>query len=295
MFTKLRMDKLYQKSKKIPINNQSQLVFMSDIHRGDNSVSDEFGQNRLIYNHALQYYNSYRFTYVEVGDGDELWEVPKYQYIRSAHPDTFDILREFHGDGRLIMLSGNHNSQVAKPEYVKRNMERQYDRFLDETVETFPGLQTYEAVTFTYENTGQELFVCHGHQGQVFNDYLAGIGMVTNRYIWRFIHKAGFRYTANPVKNRYRTAATEKRMKRWLDGNDLILICGHTHRPRLPAEGEPAYFNTGCAIHPRGITCLELSFGQAALVMWTLHTRNDGMVYVRHSTLKGPVSIESFS
>ncbi len=294
MFTKMRMDTLYRKSKKIPINDQSQLVFMSDIHRGDNSVSDEFGQNRLIYNHALQYYNSYRFMYVEVGDGDELWEVPNYHYIRTAHPDTFDILRQFHEDRRFIMLSGNHNGKAADPEYVKRHMERQYDSFLDETVDIFPGLQPCEAVTFLYENTGQEIFVCHGHQGQILNDYLSGVGFVTNRYIWRFIHKAGFRYTANPVKNRYRTALTEKRMKRWLEGNDLMLICGHTHRPRLPAEGEPAYFNTGCAIHPRGITCLELSFGQVALVMWTLHTRNDGMVYVRRSILKGPVNIENF-
>ena len=81
MFTAKRLDELYRKAKKTHINEHSQIVFMSDIHRGDNSVIDEFGQNRLLYEHALQYYYSDGYTYVEIGDGDELWEVSDYRKI----------------------------------------------------------------------------------------------------------------------------------------------------------------------------------------------------------------------
>ena len=43
MFTAKRLDELYRSAGKIHIDNHSQIVFMSDIHRGDNSVIDEFG------------------------------------------------------------------------------------------------------------------------------------------------------------------------------------------------------------------------------------------------------------
>ena len=102
MFTAKRLDELYRDSEKIPIDNHAEFVFMSDIHRGDNSISDEFGQNRLLYDHALQYYYNAGYTYVEVGDGDELWEVSDYRYIARAHPAVFEKLRAFQKEKRLI-------------------------------------------------------------------------------------------------------------------------------------------------------------------------------------------------
>ena len=294
MFTAKRLDRLHRISPRIHIDDRAQFVFMSDIHRGDNSVSDEFGQNRLLYEHALQYYDSIGSTYVEIGDGDELWEVSDYRYIARAHPAVFDKLRDFLNDGRLIMLSGNHNSQIVEPGFAKKNMERTYDGFLGEEVEILPGVEPVEAVTFIYDPTGQEILVAHGHQGELVSDYLAPAGLFVNRYLWRYIHKAGFHYTANPTKNRYKSDKREKACLRWLQSNDLMLICGHTHRPRLSEPGQLAYFNTGCAIHPRGITCIELSFGELALVSWTMKTRSDGIIYVKRNLMKGPVRIEDF-
>ena len=267
---------------------------MSDIHRGDNSVSDEFGQNRLLYEHALQYYYREGYTYVEIGDGDELWEVSDYRYIARAHPVVFEILRNFQKNNRLIMIAGNHNEQIIRPGYAKKYMERTYDGFLGEDVEILPGIHPVKAVTLVYDPTGQEIFVTHGHQGELISDYLSPVALFTNRYIWRYIHKAGFRYTANPTKNRYQPARREKAYRRWLRKNELILICGHTHRPRLASPGEPPYFNTGCAIHPRGITCLELTFGALALVSWTLQTRRDGLIFVKRNVMKNTVQIEDF-
>ena len=81
MLTSRRLDTIYRNAERIHIDDHAQFVFISDVHRGDNSVSDEFAQNRLVYYHALQYYFDDGYTYVEVGDGDEMWEVPNYRYI----------------------------------------------------------------------------------------------------------------------------------------------------------------------------------------------------------------------
>ncbi|MBR2619504.1 MAG: metallophosphoesterase family protein [Firmicutes bacterium] len=294
MFTKQRLDDLFSRSEKISFDNTSRLVFMSDVHRGDNSAGDEFGQNKHIYYHALEYYYENDFTYVEVGDGDELWETANYEYIHSSHPLTFELMREFHLDNRLIMLWGNHNIHMRRPEYVKKHMDHTYDDFLDQDIDLFPGLRVHEAVTFVYEETGQEIFVCHGHQGEIFNDYLWRIPYFFCRYFWRFLHKAGINYAASPAKNRYKRAKQELSMVRWLQTNDLLLICGHTHRPRLPLPEETRYFNTGCCIHPRGITALEIEFGEISLVNWQVHSRKDGMMYVRRSTIKGPFEIKEY-
>ncbi|MGI6205496.1 MAG: metallophosphoesterase family protein [Anaerovoracaceae bacterium] len=294
MLTSRRLDTIYRNAERIHIDDHAQFVFISDVHRGDNSVSDEFAQNRLVYYHALQYYFDDGYTYVEVGDGDEMWEVPNYRYIWGAHPGIFRELRKFQQDGRLIMLAGNHNHQIIKNDFVRRNMEYDYDAFLDETVEVLPGVKPKEAVVLVYDPTGQEILVCHGQQGEILNDYLAPIGLFTNRYIWRYFHKVGFHYSANPTKNRYQPAKRERSLKKWIDDNDVMMICGHTHRPRLSQKGETPYFNSGCVMHPGGMTCLELTFGEISLVRWTIHTRKDGMLYIKRATMKGPVNIADF-
>jgi hypothetical protein len=74
-----------------------------------------------------------------------------------------------------------------------------------------------------------------------------------------------------------------------------MLICGHTHRPRFSKYGEPPYFNTGCCIHPRGITCLELIYGDICLVSWRTQSRKDGTLYVKRTVLQGPDPIEIFN
>ena len=297
MFVKKKMDRLYESIEKdrIVFDDRSQYVFMSDLHRGDNSAGDEFGQNRHIYYHALQYYFHDGFTYVEAGDGDELWETVHYEYIRSSHAEIFQLLKKFNDDNRLIMIYGNHNIQISDPEYVKKNMTNNFDEFLDREVEILPGLKPVEAVVMEYEKTGQEIFVCHGHQGQLLNDQLWFISFVFCRFFWRYLHRLGFNYAANPAKNRYKRAKMEKAMSKWLEtkGN-LMLICGHTHRSRLPQPGQPRYFNIGCGIHPRGITCIEIVFGEIALVSWSMHARRDGMLYIKRTVIKGPIELEKF-
>lgn len=56
------------------LGEHDRYVFFSDCHRGYGGWNDNFAANQNLCFHALQYYYDRGFTYVEIGDGDELWE-----------------------------------------------------------------------------------------------------------------------------------------------------------------------------------------------------------------------------
>lgn len=56
-----------------PFPPDTKFIVMSDCHRGDGSAADEFAHNSLIYKCALEYYLKEGFTYIELGDAEELW------------------------------------------------------------------------------------------------------------------------------------------------------------------------------------------------------------------------------
>ncbi|MGI6727518.1 MAG: hypothetical protein ACOX4P_03025 [Anaerovoracaceae bacterium] len=294
MLTRQRLDAVFKNAFPVPFDDTSKFVFFGDVHRGDDSLSDEFGRNRHIYYHAMNYYYETGCTYIEVGDGDELIEQPKFKHIYAAHVTTFEMLKKFHNDGRMIMLYGNHNRQLRNRVYLERNFYRSFDEFSGIYEDLFPGIVVHEAIVLKHRKTNQEIFVVHGHQGDLINDQLWPVSFVTIRYFWRFMHILGVKYAASPSKNAYRRHKVEKNFNRWNKHQDIMLICGHTHRPKFPRPGEPSYFNTGCCIHPRGITCLEIINGKVSLVSWRMHSRKDGTLFVKRTVIQGPEPITKY-
>ncbi len=295
MLTRSRLNGVYKNAEIVPFDDESKFVFFSDVHRGDNSLSDDFGRNRHIYYYALDYYYESGFTYVEVGDGDELWENPIYEHITNAHPAIFDQLKNFHNANRLYMMYGNHNMALRDDDYVKRNLTETFNDETEQMEPLFPGLKAYEGIRFVNSSTDQEIFVVHGHQGDLMNDQLWRVSFLIVRYFWRFMHILGVNYAASPAKNKYVRHKIEKAYNKWNVEHPMIsLICGHTHRARFPGKGDQPYFNTGCCMHPRGITCIELKEGEIMLVNWHMHTRKDGLLYVKRTVLKGPVPVVQF-
>ena len=76
MRTQQRLTEAYEQARVVTFDDESRFVFISDCHRGTGSLADEFTRNENSYVHALDHYYANGFTYVEVGDGDELWEHP---------------------------------------------------------------------------------------------------------------------------------------------------------------------------------------------------------------------------
>lgn len=289
-----RLTEAYNNAKIEYFDNNSKYIFFSDCHRGDNTPSDEFAKNQNIFLFALESYFNNGYTYVEVGDGDELWEHSNFKHIRLAHDEVYSLLKKFFDSNRLIMLYGNHNIHLKYNDFVEKNYYKFYDDYNEEEIELFPGITLYEAVVFKHKNTGQEILTVHGHQGDRMNDKLWHFNMLTVRYFWRFLHSIGFINPASPVKSSEKIHKIERIYSDWIEMNKIMIICGHTHRPHFPKVNELPYFNDGSCVRASGIQGIEIADGKIMLIEWRIRTDSDGDLHIKRKILRGPEPIETF-
>jgi len=292
--TKNRLDECYQKANVIEFDDKSKFILFSDVHRGDNSMSDEFAHNQNIYYHALSTYLHDDYTYIELGDGDELWEHSKFSVILSAHSDVFMLLKEFYKKDRLRFIFGNHNIYMKNILWLKKNFYRFQDDYLDKKSDLFPNSEVPESLILKYKKTGQEFLLVHGHQGDTFNDQFWFVSMLSLRFFWRFLHILGFKNPSSPAKNRVKRHKIEVNFSKWIRRKKVAVICGHTHRPRVSKKHEIPYFNTGCCIHPRGITGIEIIDGKIMLVDWRVRPEKDGILRINKKIIRGPYTISGY-
>lgn len=295
MFTDRRLTSAYKRALVEQFDNRSNYVFFSDIHRGDDSVSDEFARNQQILLHALEYYYHQGYIYVEVGDGDELWEHSDFKHIRYAHSDVFLGIKKFYDDNRLRLIYGNHNIYFKNKSYVTSNLFRFYDEYKQNQHDLFPGIRPIESLVLKKKDTAQEIYIVHGHQGDMMNDQLWYFSMLLSRYFWRYLHVVGFHSPASPAKNLFKRHKIEKKYKVWIRNHRIPLICGHTHRPRFPKNGELPYFNTGCCIHSKGITGIEITNGNILMVDWRIKADKKGALHIVRTVVRGPAQIERYN
>lgn len=294
MFTDQRLTEAYTSARVELFDGNSRYVFFSDAHRGDNSLSDEFARNQNTFLSALDYYYEEDFVAVETGDGEELWEHSKFKHIRYAHSEVYDALKKFHDDNRLILLYGNHNMYLKDPVYLEKNFYHFYDEYSEEYCELFEGLTAHEALVLKHKETGQEILALHGHQGDFMNDQIWRFSMLALRYFWRFMHMIGFRNPASPAKNVHKMHKIERNYNKWIYKHRMMLICGHTHRSKFPKHGELPYFNSGCGVHTKGITCIEIVDNEVMLVEWKIRTDREGLLRVERQVVRGPQAVEKY-
>lgn len=290
-----RLTKTFKNAKRIPFDKNSKYIFFSDCHRGDDSVSDEFIRNQNIFLHALNYYYKEDYTYIEVGDGDELWEYKNFSVIRLAHTDVFTVIKKFYDAGRFIMLYGNHNIYLKSKRFVKTNYFEYYDEYNQKKVDLFRGLEPKEALVLEYKNSGQKIFVLHGHQGDIINDQLWFFSMLLLRYFWRYLHLVGFDNPTSPARNLFKRHKVERIYDEWIKRRKVMLICGHTHRPKFPKSDDLPYFNTGCCTRTRGISGIEILNGEILMVDWRIAADENGGLQILRTVVRGPIPIEEYN
>jgi len=285
-----QIDRAFRNAKLLPICDASRIVLFSDCHRGYGGWSDSFAVNATAYFAALRHYDRNGFTYIELGDGDELWENRRFSEISAAHCDVFRVLAKLNSDGRLIMLYGNHDID-------KRRRLRLMDRYYD-TTETvshplFPAMPVHESLLL-HHISGYDIFLLHGHQADFFNSRLWLLSRFLVRYIWKPLQIVGMKAPAAREFSSNRRLKTERRLADWAIENHTLTVAGHTHRPRLPAPDEGLYCNDGSCVHPRCITAIEISSGAISLVSWSTKTRPDGNLYIGRDILAGPHRIANY-
>lgn len=284
-----RISRAFKSARRLSFNDDSKFIIFSDVHRGDNSFADDFANNRNVYYHALKDYYVNGFTYMELGDGDELWENILFQEIYDAHTDIFDLLKLYYDEGRLFRLIGNHDMVYKYENFVKKNLYVRFDKNTNTEAPLFPDITFTEGIILEHETNKQQLFLMHGHQA----DWLNYVGWKFNRFmvraLWRQLQIFGISDPTSPAKNYKELIKVERHTKKWIvANNNFFTIAGHTHRPRFPEPGEIAYFNDGSCVHPRSITGLEIENGTISLVKWNISTTDDGTLKVMRVLLEGP-------
>lgn len=294
MFTNKRLNNAFAKAPVITFNDKDKFIILSDCHRGDNSISDEFAHNQNIYLHALNHYYDNGYTYIENGDGDELWEHARFKHVRYAHSDIYEILQRFFWKNRFYYIYGNHNMQFKDPGQIRKKLHFFKDEYTDRKRELFPDIDVHEAIILRYEPTGQELYIVHGHQGDLMNDQLWLVSKMWLRYFWRFMHIIGFHNPASPAKNIHKRHKIERKYVRWIRHSHHMLIVGHTHRPKFSKPDQIPYFNSGCCIRPRNITGLEIVGGKIMLIEWRIWPDMSGKLQVIRRILHGPEKLSDY-
>lgn len=289
-----KIDNVYHHALRLKMHYNSRFVLMSDCHRGAGNWGDNFLPNQNIYYAALGYYNCQRFTYIELGDGDELWENKNTNDILNIHGNQFWLLSEFYKAGRFYMIYGNHDKFKRSEDYIKC-VYNHYVWQADETCyELFPGMKVQEGIVLQDECGRNEILLLHGHQVDVINDNLWHFTRFMVRNFWRNLELMGVNDPTSAAKNYQKKKKVERRLSDWAEKRRIMVVAGHTHRPVLPKPGEGLYFNDGSCVHPRCITALEIERKRITLVKWEVKTRANHDMYVGREVLEGPYEIEGY-
>ena len=170
-----RMSESLEQALTLPLYPDSKYILFSDCHRGDGRADDNFLKNELVYLAALSYYEKAGFTYLELGDGDELWENRSIRTIREMHPHSFEMLEKFNRKKRLYMVYGNHDM-------VKKDWKQQ---------RLWPGAVFCPGIILKDSLGKKNLFLTHGHQAGIMNSTFWKVNRFLVRYLWKNLELAG--------------------------------------------------------------------------------------------------------
>ncbi len=267
-----RMSRAYESAEEISVGDRSRIVIMSDCHRGDGSWADTFAGNRNLFLAALDDYDRKGFTYIELGDGDELWENGGFAEIMSEYGDIFRVMARFHLEGRLYLIYGNHDM-------VKRIPGGNGNPLLSnkEFSRLFPRIGFPEGLILNY--LGSRIFLTHGHQADFLNSRLWRLSRFLVRNLWRRLESLGVKDPTSASKNPRKKTAVERALMKWAKDKNVMLIAGHTHRAVFPAPGKGLYFNDGSCVNRDYISAIEIEGGNISLVKWSFKVREGGAVY----------------
>lgn len=293
-YARKRLETVYDQAEIIPYEKNSRFILMSDCHRGAGNAGDNFLPNQNLFFAALEYYYKRGFTYIELGDGDELWENRRMDLIVKEHSDAFWMMRQYAKDNRFYMLYGNHDIIKRKKGFAGQYCDKFYCESEKRWVPLLGRLTPAEGMILEDRNSHQQIFLLHGHQGELLNDLLWPLARFLVRYVWRSLELIGVLDPTSAGRSYQMKERIEKRMEAFAAEKKILVIAGHTHRPVFSYPQEGRYFNDGSCVHPRCITGIEIVDGEISLVKWAVATRQDRSLFVNKTVLEGAVRLRNY-
>jgi UDP-2,3-diacylglucosamine pyrophosphatase LpxH len=290
--------RMVKTGKLIEFDENSKIVLVSDVHRGNGGYADSLRQNRNIYRAALGFYYKNDYTLIELGDGDELWKNKNCLDIAYNYKDIFKILNKFNESNRLCLVFGNHDIVKSNAKFIK-TQEMLFDQagygFGSEMISLYDNTTFYEGAILRYTPLNEDIIAFHGHQVDLINCELWKISRFLVRYVWTFMEGvAGFKEPTSPANNYNKGNKIDNILEKLARKERKIFICGHTHNDIFPKPEEGLYFNDGCCVFPSSITCIEIIHGEISLVKWEIEVGNRDILYINKSTTGGPEKIKKY-
>ncbi len=278
----------------LPLNCRSRYILLSDCHRGVGNANDNFLKNEFLYLAALNYYFNKGFTYLELGDGDELWENRSIQKIKEMHRNSFDMMARYYAAGRFYALYGNHDMVKKDQAFLEKYFHSYYCEHSMCQRPLFPHIKFYPGIILQDSVGDHDIYLTHGHQADPLNSTFWRLTRFLVRYVWRPLEGIGVPDPTSAAKNNRKKKQSEKILSDWAKQNHHILITGHTHHP-MAGTANGSYLNTGSCIHPSGLTGIEIENRCLTLIKWSVGTRNDLSLYALREVLGEPVSVDEMS
>ncbi len=280
-----RIGKAYRDARVINWNEDSKIVILSDCHRGQGNWGDNFMPNQNLFFVALDFYYNNGFTYIELGDGDELWENRNMCNIVDCHSDSFWQMSRLYTDNRFYMVYGNHDIVKRNKDFVKEELCKCYNEVGRCHVEMFPDINVEEAIVLRNKEKNNEILLVHGHQVDPMNSTFWPISRFLVRYLWHPLEMIGFKAPIGGEGKQENKDTEDNKLINFAKENNIELIAGHTHRPYFSKENE-GYYNVGSCVHPRCITAIEIVGDRKTLVKWTVMTRRNYDLYIERIILE---------
>jgi predicted phosphodiesterase len=280
-------------------------IIFYDQHKGTRDEADDFRLAEKNYTNALQYYFDNNFSFINLGDCEELWENTP-DAVMKVNKAVLEKETVYLTQNRYYRIFGNHDLEWKYP--IQQTLY--LDKVFGNTLHVYEGM----VLQTQYNNKTWSIFLTHGHQGDERSD-----GNTFSKWvvasIWTPIQRF-LEISTNSLSDSFGLVdAHNIIMHEWsATQHQLLLIAGHTHKPvfasldhidRLTRQLEaaklanneqlirkttdelearrreyagkqfvksdalPSYFNTGCCCFADGdITGIEIEDGYIRLIKW---------------------------
>ena len=279
-------------------------IIFSDEHKGAKNNADDFAICEKNYVAALNYYFNEGFYFINLGDGEELWENTIFK-VKKYNQPSFEKEKLFQQQKRFIKIFGNHDLFWTNDPTASLQLQSIYDE----------KLIVYEGCILktTINERAFEIYLTHGHQGDLQSD-----GNWFSKFfvenVWGPLQAVLDINPNTPANNDELKSLHNTIMYEWSSAEkNRLLITGHTHQPvfmslthleilysklddakksndtsaikniedeieKVKPKNEtaldfskiiPSYFNSGCCCFDDGdITGIEIADGCIRLIKW---------------------------
>lgn len=282
-------------------------IILSDQHKGTRDEADDFAAAAGNYTSALNHYFDNGFSFINLGDCEELWENTP-DAVMKKNGEVLALEARFMTDNRYYRVFGNHDLEWKFPFQQALYLRKVFG----DKLKVYEGI---ELIT-NYNGKSWSIFLAHGHQGDKRSDgnpfstwIVAAIWTPIQRFLGINVNTTATSYELVDAHNiiMYNWSAQQER---------LLFISGHTHKPvfasydhidllniqieqarqagntasvqhfetelekykaayagktNVKTMAYPSYFNSGCCCFDDGdITAIEIEGGYIRLVKWLI-------------------------